>query len=194
MQAVACDVDSSAVPLPRSLSGVLPPVAGGGLQRRASAPAAGRGFGGGAFGDASDGRGLPVNYTLRHSGKAKPSKRERVLCTTTLLSAAALVFCLWLVFVLLRHSRTTHRHAASHYEGWKVRRLPRPRTTTLERCHSDATPAQLTYNELVAKHEEANKCDAAARLLNLGSPCMGLAGKSKSFNAPTASFSSSRPV
>ena len=129
MQAVACDVDSSAVPLPRSLSGVLPPVIGGGLQRRASAPVSGRGFGGGAFGDASDGRGLPVNYTLRTSGKAKPSKRERVLCTTSLLSAAALVLCLWLVWQLVRHNRLTHRHAASHYEGWKVRicNLRRPK-------------------------------------------------------------------
>ena len=124
MQAVACDVDSSAVPLSRSLSGVLPPVLGGGLQRRASAPAAGalgRGFGGGSGGDGGDSRGLPLNYTLRHSGKAKPSRRERVLCTTSLLAAAGLVFSLWLVWQLVRHNRATHRHATSHYEGWKVR-------------------------------------------------------------------------
>jgi hypothetical protein len=168
MQAVACDVDSSAVPLPRSLSGVLPPVVGGGLQRRASAPVAGRGFGGGAIGDASDGRGLPVNYTLRHSGKAKPSKRERVLCTTSLLSAAALVFCLWLVWQLVRHNRVTHRHAASHYEGWKVRlsQQPQPLRRFLRRG-LDSVPAQLTYDELVTKHDELNKYDAAEHLLHL---------------------------
>ena len=121
MEAVACDVSSSAVPLQRSLSGLLPPAVGGGLQRRASAPAAGRGFGAIGAGASDDGRGLPINYALRHSGKAKPSKRERVLCTTSVLSAASLVFCLWLVWLLIRHNRLTHRHAASHYEGWKVR-------------------------------------------------------------------------
>ena len=118
---MACDVHGSAVPLSRSLSGVLPPVAGGGLARRASAPAPGRGLGG--FGGDGDGRGLPVNYTLRHSGKAKASKRERVLCTTSLLSALGLVFSLWLVWQLVCHNRVTHKHATSHYEGWKVRDL-----------------------------------------------------------------------
>ena len=119
MESVACDVHASAVPLPRSLSGLLPPVAGGGLQRRASAPAPGRGIGFGCDGDG--GRGLPVNYTLRHSGKAKPSRRERVLCTTSLLSAFGLAFSLWLIWQLVRHNRATHKHATSHYEGWKVR-------------------------------------------------------------------------
>lgn len=108
--------------LPRTLSGLMPPVAGGGLQRRASAPPmmpSARGLGDER---GPESRGLPVNYTLRHSGAAKgASRRERVLCLITLLALLALSGSAWLVWRLVVHNRATHKHATSHYEGWKVR-------------------------------------------------------------------------
>jgi hypothetical protein len=102
----------------------------GGLQRRASAPARGvfggvSGAGSGSSGNASgndDGiaRGLPIHF-LKHSGKAKPSKKERVLCASTFLAAAGLLLAGWVVYMLLRANRTQSAHLQAHHKGWKAR-------------------------------------------------------------------------
>jgi hypothetical protein len=117
---VSCAVDTSQVP--RTLSGcgaMAAPQAGGGLQRRASAPARGA-YGVGDEGGAAA-RGLPMHF-LAHSGKKKASKKERVLCVSTFTAAAALLGALWLLWMLLRANRAQGRTLVSHYNGWKARR------------------------------------------------------------------------
>ena len=64
--------------------------------------------------------GLPLHF-LKHSGRAKPSRTERVLCASTLLVTLALLAAGALLALLVRHNRTQGKHLASHYNGWKVR-------------------------------------------------------------------------
>lgn len=97
-----------------------------GLQRRASAPA--RGIfsvgGGDAAGadDAAASRGLPVHF-MKHSGKPRASRKERVLCASTLSIALGLVGAVYVVWLLLRTNRTQGEHLQAHYAGWKARVL-----------------------------------------------------------------------
>jgi hypothetical protein len=128
---VSCAVDASQVP--RTLSGfgaMAAPQAGGGLQRRASAPARGA-YGVGDEGGAAA-RGLPMHF-LAHSGKKKASQKERVLCVSTFTAAAALLGALCLLWMLLRANRAQGRTLVSHYNGWKARRIARRDACAKER-------------------------------------------------------------
>jgi hypothetical protein len=148
-----------------------PAAPAGGLQRRASAPARGGSYGGGlgsAGGEDArdDDSGLPMHF-LKHSGKARASKKERVLFVSTFTTALGLLATLAGLFLLLRANKHQGKNLVSHYNGWKARggraRRGADARAVARRAQAGRPRAQATYDELLVKHDELARRAAMRR-------------------------------